>query len=169
MANVQKAVALFAEGFNCSQAILSAFSPSVGMTSDTALKVASGLGEGMATLGEACGAVTGALMVLGLTYGPTSAHDRAGKKLLYALVREFTKQFESRNGSILCRKLLGFDGEMPPELKLAVEMNIHQNVCPKFVRDAAEVLTGILYGQPKPPDSWDAEQPGGADTGGFLG
>ena len=51
MVNVQKATTLFAEGFNCSQAILAAFGPSVGMTAIAALKVASGLGEGMGMQG----------------------------------------------------------------------------------------------------------------------
>ena len=95
-------------------------------------------------LGETCGAVTGALMVLGLKYG-YSTQDKDWKRQTYELVREFTNKFEARNGSILCRKLLGFDGEMPKELKQAIEMNIHQTVCPKFVRDAAEIVSEMVH------------------------
>lgn len=160
MSDVKKAAALFDDGFNCSQALLAAFAPALGLNANVALKLAAGLGEGMAMRGEACGAVTGALMVLGLAYGYTSPDDRPGKMRLYSLSNEFVRRFEERNDSILCRELMGFTGEMPKELQLAVKMNLHQSICPKFVRDAAELLNDMLYGEQKPPESWDAEHIG---------
>lgn len=170
MANVKKATALFAEGFNCSQAVFSAFAPSLGVNADTALKIASGFGDGIATLGEACGAVTGAVMVLGLKYGYISTENKEWKRQTYDLVKEFTKKFKDRNGSILCRQLLCFDGEMPEELKLAAQMNCHHTACPKFVRDAAEIVSEMIHGLPEEPESWDAEQkPGGGAVRGPFG
>ena len=65
MNNIQNAVDKFQAGFNCSQAILEAYGPDCGLSPIDCLKVSSGFGGGMRR-GEVCGAVTGALMVLGL-------------------------------------------------------------------------------------------------------
>lgn len=65
----ERAVACFKEGFSCSQAVFSTFAPQLGLECELALKVAGLFGGGMGRLGEVCGAVTGALMALGLKYG----------------------------------------------------------------------------------------------------
>ena len=92
----------FAEGYNCSQAVLSAYAPDLGLADETALKIAAGFGGGMGRMAETCGAVTGALMVLGLKYGATSP-EREAKERVYERVREFAKRFKARNGSLVCR------------------------------------------------------------------
>jgi len=43
MSNVEIAVASFSEGFSCSQAVLSAFAPGLGLDRPTALRVAAAL------------------------------------------------------------------------------------------------------------------------------
>lgn len=50
---------------NCAQSVLMTFSKSLNMDDETAYKLGSAFGTGMKT-GITCGAVTGALMVLGL-------------------------------------------------------------------------------------------------------
>ena len=66
--NVENAKEMFAEGYNCSQSVLSAFSKKYGMSKDQSLSIACGLGGGM-RIGEICGAVSGAVLVIGLRYG----------------------------------------------------------------------------------------------------
>jgi C_GCAxxG_C_C family probable redox protein len=56
----------------------------------------------MGRIGETCGAVTGALMVIGLKYGQTRVGGKAAKKKTYHLVKEFVEKFTARNGSINC-------------------------------------------------------------------
>ena len=56
----------FSEGFSCSQSVLAAFAPELGLDADAALRVSAAFGGGMGRTGGTCGAVTGALMVLGL-------------------------------------------------------------------------------------------------------
>jgi C_GCAxxG_C_C family probable redox protein len=63
MSNVEIAVASFKAGLGCSQAVLSAFGPGLGLDRPTALRVAAAFGGGMARMGQTCGAVSGALMV----------------------------------------------------------------------------------------------------------
>ena len=57
MSNPDQAVATFASGLNCAQAVLATYAPGLGLERDTALKVASAFGAGM-NRAETCGAVT---------------------------------------------------------------------------------------------------------------
>jgi C_GCAxxG_C_C family probable redox protein len=141
---VEAALACFREGFSCSQAILTAWAEEVGMERETALRAASAFGGGMASLGEVCGAVTGALMVIGLKHGQTQAKDKETKDRNYDRVRDFTSRFRSRNGSLLCRELLGCDLTTPEGREMAKQKGLFTDRCPCFVRAAAEILEDIL-------------------------
>ena len=83
MSKIDTAVSGFKEGFNCAQSVLSAFSEELGLTRETALKIACPFGGGMARQAETCGAVTGAFMVIGLKYGQASKADKASKNRTY--------------------------------------------------------------------------------------
>ena len=141
---VEAAVACFREGFTCSQAILSTWGGEFGLEREMALRVASAFGGGMAGLGEVCGAVTGGLIVIGLKHGQTEAKDRETKDRNYALVRDFTCRFRSRNGSLLCRELLGCNLTTPEEREAARLKGLFTERCPRFVKDAAEILEEML-------------------------
>jgi C_GCAxxG_C_C family probable redox protein len=100
---IETSVSRFAEGFNCSQAVFSAYAE--GIDYQTALKVAAGFGGGMGRLGGICGAVTGAFMVLGLTFA-TASPDPSAKERVYARISDFANRFRARNGSLACRNLV---------------------------------------------------------------
>jgi C_GCAxxG_C_C family probable redox protein len=141
MSRIESAMTSFAEGFNCSQAVLSAYADQSGLDRELAWKIASGFGGGMGRMADTCGAVTGAFMVLGLKYGAASS-DREAKERIYEQIREFARLFRARNGSLLCRDLLGCDINTPEGLSRAKE------VCPSFVRAAAEILEDMLAVDP---------------------
>ena len=63
MSHEEKAIKIFWEKFNCSQAVLGAFAEELGMSEEQAMKVALCFSGG-ARKGEVCGAVSGAIMVL---------------------------------------------------------------------------------------------------------
>ena len=65
----------FLEGYNCSQAVLLAFSDRTGLDKETAARLASSFGGGLARMREVCGAVSGAAMVLGLVRGYADPKD----------------------------------------------------------------------------------------------
>jgi C_GCAxxG_C_C family probable redox protein len=144
MSMAEAAVARFQEGCSCSQAILSTYGEQFGLDWETALKVAAGFGGGMGRMGGTCGAVTGALMVLGLKYGGTNAGDSEAKETTYERVREFAARFTARHGSVACKDLLGCDISSPEGLAAARERGLFSTICPKFVRDAAELLEAML-------------------------
>lgn len=116
----------------------------MGLDHELALKVAGALGGGMARMGEQCGAVTGAFMVIGLKYGKTKTEDDGARERTYELVGEFVKRFKSRHGSICCRELLGYDLSNPEGRKAAYEQGLFTTLCPQIVKNATEILEEIL-------------------------
>jgi C_GCAxxG_C_C family probable redox protein len=140
----EKAVACFREGFTCSQAILSTYVSELGLERTMALKAASVFGAGMGRLGEVCGAVTGALIVIGLKHGQTEVKDKDAKEKTYALVRDFADRFRTREGTLLCRELLGCDLATPEGMATARQKGYFTERCPRFVREAAEILEDVL-------------------------
>jgi C_GCAxxG_C_C family probable redox protein len=98
----------------------------------------------MARTGETCGAVTGALMVIGLKHAKTRKEDDDRRELTYALAQELMDTFRERNRTLLCRELLGVDVSTPEGITAVREKDLFRTVCPKFVRDAAEILEELL-------------------------
>ncbi len=143
-AKAEASTALFSGGFNCCQSVLAAYAPDLGLDSETALKIASSFGGGMAAMGLTCGAVTGALMVLGLVYGRIRADDDEAKERNYELVMRFVKEFKESHGAIGCSELLGYDISTAEGKAAVKEMNLTKTLCPEFVRTAARILEGLV-------------------------
>ncbi|UCF04202.1 MAG: C_GCAxxG_C_C family protein [bacterium] len=144
MNRIERAVKSFEEDFNCAQSVFSAFAPDLGLERETALRIATGFGGGMARMGSICGAVTGAFMAIGLRHGRTEAGDTEAKERTYALIREFATRFTERHGSIICRELIDCDISTPEGLRDAEDSGVFTEVCPNFVKDAATILDELL-------------------------
>ncbi len=82
MSRRKEAEALFSMGFNCAQAILASYGAELGVGKDIAFRLSSALGAGVARTGQVCGAVTWAIMVLGLRFGSTDPEDEIRKEEL---------------------------------------------------------------------------------------
>jgi C_GCAxxG_C_C family probable redox protein len=93
-----EAVASFRSGFSCSQAICTTYFQAYGIDRVTARKVSCGFGAGIARSGNICGAVSGAIMVIGLRYGMARLGDTAAKERTYQAVTQFLQEFTRRNG-----------------------------------------------------------------------
>ena len=124
-----KALELFEAGCNCSQAVLAAFCEKYDLEPEAAMRMAAAFGGGMRR-GEVCGAVTGALMVLGLRDGARKPEEQDRKKEANARTIAFMKAFEERYGSYLCRDLIKAAGK---------------KVCDQVVPGAAELLVEQGY------------------------
>lgn len=140
MNKIEDALSCFNEGFSCSQAVVSVYAEQFGIDKETALKVASAFGGGMAQMGETCGAVTGAFIVLGLKYGRITAKDLETKEKLYSAVKDFVEKFKLQNGTIVCRELLGCDISTQEGREYAKQQNLFKTLCPKFVTLSVEYL-----------------------------
>ncbi|UCC19433.1 MAG: C_GCAxxG_C_C family protein [Promethearchaeota archaeon] len=144
MSKVEEAISRFKEDFNCAQSVLSTFSPQFGLDRDLALKIATGFGGGMARLGNTCGAVTGAFMVIGLRYGMGINNYNGAKENTYELIREFSNRFQSINGSLICRELLGCDINTPEGSEYFRQNDLFEKKCIQYVKNAVEILEEIL-------------------------
>jgi C_GCAxxG_C_C family probable redox protein len=81
------------------------------------IRIASNFGGGVAGWGGVCGAVSGAVMALGLVYG-TSGYEAERefsekRKRLRALTQELMNAFEEEWGHINCYDLLGCNTRTP--------------------------------------------------------
>ncbi|KNY30302.1 C-GCAxxG-C-C family protein [Pseudobacteroides cellulosolvens] len=130
-------------GFNCSQAVFSAFCEELGLNKKIALKIACSFGGGMA-LGEVCGAVTGAFLVLGLKYGNNDPEDKFSKAKNRLLNRDFTARFRKLHGYITCKELLNYDITDDKQLNAARQSGIFKTKCPNYVRDTVLLLEEII-------------------------
>lgn len=144
MTNVEDALSLFKNGFRCSQAILSTYGLQFGLDQELALKLASPFGGGMGSLGNTCGAVTGAIMVIGLKYGNSKVGEIKKKEKANQITKDFVEKFKSRNGSVMCRELLDCDISTPEGRNKAIEEKLFIEICPNLVRDSAEILEELL-------------------------
>jgi len=138
---IQTARNRFKQGFSCSQSVFSAFALQFGIDEDLALKIASPFGGGFARQGEVCGAVTGALMVIALRYGTITPEK---KEEIYKISQEFMRCFESKHGSIICRKLTGYNLRIPSQYKKANEVKVFEKKCPLLVEDAAAIVKSLI-------------------------
>ena len=91
------AYAWFLKGYNCSQSVVAAFAPQLGLTEETALRLSAGFGAGIGRMREVCGAFCGVVTVLSMVYAdPTDPKD---KSRMYALVQQAAEQYRARNGA----------------------------------------------------------------------
>jgi len=134
-------------GYGCAQAVLATFSQDYGLSEEAALRIATGFGSGMGRMCEVCGALTGAFMVIGLKYGKAATDGTrygTNTETTYRLVADLAKSFESRNGSMYCRELIGHDLNDPEERAKVTRMGLFNTICGKCILDCTELLEEIL-------------------------
>ena len=148
---IEKAVELFKEGFNCSQAVVGAFADKYGFTREQALKMSASFGGGIGRMRETCGAACGLFMLAGLETGSTDGADRDGKAVNYALVQELAEEFKQRNGALRCADLLGFSKKEPVVSTPEARTNQYyaKRPCVKMVEEAARIWCEYLEKQGK--------------------
>lgn len=100
------AVNKFKEGYCCSQSVLFSYAEQLGVSEDLALRLANGFGAGMARRQEVCGAVSGAILVLGLIYGRGVNDGKDKHEYTYLKVKELIEKFEAQHGNVICKNLL---------------------------------------------------------------
>lgn len=143
MSHADTAVEYYGNNFNCSQAVFTTFAKEMGIDEKLALRLGTNFGGG-ARKGELCGAVAGALMVLGLTCGHCESEDSEGKTRAYSVSEDFMNRFIRKNGSVVCRDLLGYDLTKEEDMKEIRSRNLFRTTCPEMVRSAAEILDEML-------------------------
>ena len=96
----EKALDLFKNGCNCSQAVVLAFEDILPVDEETLKKVSFPFGGGLGRLRLTCGAASGLAIVLGLLIESTD------KAYVYEVTRTLLEKVEAVNGSLICKDLL---------------------------------------------------------------
>ena len=149
----EAAGALFEQGYNCAQSVFAAFCDETGLDTDTALRLSSSFGGGMGRLREVCGAVTAMFMVAGLRFGYASPEDDAAKAEHYRLIQSLAREFREKNGSLICRDLLGLPaGADEPVPAARTQAYYDSRPCAGLVMCAAAMVDRLLRerGAPEP-------------------
>jgi len=136
----QYARSYFERGCNCAQAVLAAIGPQFDLTPEQCMKIAAAFGGGIARRGELCGAVSGALMLLGLKHGGSPIGDPSLKEEVHRQTEQFLAAFTQCHGSVICRDLLGCDLSTPEGRAHAHAHELAKTVCPNFVQTAVELF-----------------------------
>jgi len=129
---------------SCCTGVLATYSPELGIEKDLAAGLGRGMAGGIGGLGHVCGAVSGAVLVIGLktTYKANINDMAAGFKTMES-VREFVSKFEEKHSCIQCRELIGYDISTQEKSMTAMRANAFAN-CPKFIESAVTILDDIL-------------------------
>ncbi len=98
----------------------------------------------MAGTGATCGAVSGALLALGLACGRSRVQDHAAKLRTYALAKEVWRLFAARHGTLVCNDLLGVDVSTEEGARRARDDGLFRDRCPGYVRSAAEIVAALV-------------------------
>jgi C_GCAxxG_C_C family probable redox protein len=145
MQKKEKALELFDNRCNCSQAVFAAFRQAEVLDEASALRLATVFGGGVAGSGGGmCGAVTGALMAISMRYDMGGIGELANKKRTYELGRQFMEEFEKRMGSCRCESMLGLCIGEPENLQKARELKLFETVCVDAVGTASDILEEML-------------------------
>ncbi|ABS42198.1 C-GCAxxG-C-C family protein [Clostridium botulinum] len=141
--NEQQVLKSFSEGFDCSQVVLSSVAEELGIDEITAKKVSACFGGGM-FCGSTCGAVTGALMAIGLKYGHSMPDTPHIKEENIAKLMKFREKFLQKYDSVMCKNLLGYDLTDSEDMKKIQEEQLLTTFCPKLVSDVISILKEVL-------------------------
>lgn len=145
----QKAMGLFKEGYNCSQSVFLAFADKYQMDKETAARLASSFGGGLGRMREVCGTVSGMAMVAGMLYGYASPTDYEAKTEHYTRIQELAQRFREKNGSYICRELLGLGREKnSPVPEKRTEEYYKKRPCGELVGMAAAIMEQYLAEHP---------------------
>ncbi len=145
------AYAWFLKGYNCSQSVVAAFAPQLGLTEEMALRLSAGFGAGIGRMREVCGAFCGVVTVLSMVYAAPA--DPKDKSRMYALVQQAAEQYRARNGgSIICRELLAKAGAAPAGGTAAEERTAEyykKRPCPELCRICADLCAEFIAAHPE--------------------
>jgi len=135
-----KAKDLFLSGYNCTQSVLLSFADDLKFSKELAQKMAAGFGGGMGKQQETCGAVTGAIMVLGLLKGEEVNNNEELKTRTYGAVQDLTRGFVAEFNTTKCRDIIGCDLNTPEGQAKFKEEKIMETICAPCVEKAVQIV-----------------------------
>lgn len=131
---IEQADARHNKGYNCAQAVACTYCDLVGVSEQDAFRAMEGFGLGMGGMAGTCGALSGAIYLVGLVNSDGNLENPASKKSTYAISRELLQRFNEQNGSVTCHELKGV-GTSHGVLR----------ACPLCIQDACKLVEDMLF------------------------
>lgn len=139
----ERAKDLFLSGYNCAQSVLLTFADDLKFSKELAQKMAAGFGGGMGKTQETCGAVTGAIMVLGMLKGEEVNNNEELKTTAYGAVQDLTREFVAAYKTTKCRDIIGCDLNTPEGAEKFKEEKIMEKLCAPCVEKAVQIVENL--------------------------
>ena len=143
MSESQRAAESMGAGYNCAQAVSTTYGTQFGVPEETISRISSAFGGGIGRTDNICGAVSGAVMVLGLKFGAKSAGETEAKTKASIMANGFIQEFKRRYGEVSCTGLVGYNLSIPEEREKATANSAYTK-CRDIVRNAGDLLEEYL-------------------------
>ncbi len=143
MERSEQAKELFLEGNNCAQSVLLSFADDYGYSKELALKISAGFGGGMGKTQETCGAVSGAIMVLGIREGEKASDNNELKSGAYGSTKELISKFTDEFQTTSCRELTGCDFNTDSGNEKFKSEGVMEKICAPCIKRAVEIVESI--------------------------
>lgn len=132
MTKKELAISLHDKKYNCAQSVACAFAEELNVDPQVLFKVCEGFGLGMGCMNGTCGAISGAIAVIGLKNSDGNLSAPASKANTYQLSQILHQKFAEKNDGTICRELKG------------VDTGKALRSCNGCIEDAVEILEEIL-------------------------
>lgn len=140
----KKIIKQFQGGFSCSQRVFATLGEELGIERKQALRLATGFCAGIAYQRDICGAISGAIMAIGLKHGndEPAAQDFSNKAIF--LTRELIQRITAKHGCYTCKGLTGIDNmDLEEGMKFYREQGIVEKICRPVIIDCIEIVEEI--------------------------
>jgi C_GCAxxG_C_C family probable redox protein len=137
----QRSRELFQSGFFCAESVLQAIAESQGIQSDLIPRIATGFCSGVSRTGGMCGAVSGAIMGIGLVTGRNSHAESL--EPAYTLAQKLISAFEEKYGSVNCRQLIGCDLATASGQQYFMENHLMES-CLQYAEGATSMALSLI-------------------------
>lgn len=121
--------------------MLLALAEQQGIQSDAIPRIATGFCGGLSRTGNLCGAVSGAVMGLGLAFGRRTPQD--SREQAFGAVQTFLTRFETHFGSLTCLGLTGCYLGTPEGWEKFRQIRDTID-CPGFVTEATRIAAELI-------------------------
>ncbi len=142
----EKAAGLMIKRFHCSQAVLAVGQEKLGRPDDEVIRAMGAFGGGLGGNGEVCGAVAGALAVVGLKFSRGREEEKEDPRMwdyAHELLNRFREEIVKKHGGIHCAGIAGVDWKDRAQVK-AFYGGEKVLECRRIVADTAKLLGELL-------------------------
>lgn len=130
------------EGYDCAQIVVKAFEEELGDSYGAAMKSVSCMSMGLLQ-GTLCGAVIGALTVIGFMCG-SEGPDPSSKGMCMIKREMFFSEYRRMTSGITCPEILGLDVRNNEDNIRALKENLFMRRCPGLFLGIIKIVKGLI-------------------------